>query len=118
MVQFFKRQLLVLLGFIFIVLFSFDARSTHILGGEVYYDSLGNGFYKVTFEIYRDCNSATAYDNPLVYTVFYGDGTYFNEFVVDLNSSSILPIVYDDPCVTPPNNICVEKWILGIMELR
>ncbi|NBN99645.1 MAG: hypothetical protein EBV19_10475, partial [Flavobacteriia bacterium] len=111
MVQFFKRQLLVLLGLIFIVLFSFDARSTHILGGEVYYDSLGNGFYKVTFEIYRDCNSATAYDNPLVYTVFYGDGTYFNEFVVDLNSSSILPIVYDDPCVTPPNNICVEKGI-------
>ena len=26
-------------------------------------------------------------------------------------SSAILPIVYDDPCVTPPNNICVEKGI-------
>ncbi|MFM2037263.1 MAG: hypothetical protein RL432_202 [Bacteroidota bacterium] len=111
MFQFINRQIPVLLGLIFIGLFSFDARSTHILGGEVYYDSLGNGFYKVTFEIYRDCNSATAYDNPLVYTVFYGDGTYFNEFVVDLYSSAILPIVYDDPCVTPPNNICVEKGI-------
>lgn len=111
MFQFINRQLPVLLGLIFIGLFSFDARSTHILGGEIYYDSLGNGYYKVTFEIYRDCNSATAYDNPLVYTVFYGDGTYYNEFVVDLNSSSILPIVYDDPCVTPPNNICVEKGI-------
>lgn len=111
MVQFYKRFLQLVLGFIFIGAISFDARSTHILGGEVYYDSIGNGFYKVTFEIYRDCNSATAYDNPLIYTVFYGDGTYFNEFVVDLNSSSILPIVYDDPCVTPPNNICVEKGI-------
>jgi gliding motility-associated-like protein len=111
MAQFFKFRFSVFLWLMFIGFFSFDARSTHILGGEVYYDSLGNGFYKVTFEIYRDCNSATAYDNPLVYTVFYGDGTYFNEFVVDLNSSSILPIVYDDPCVTPPNNICVEKGI-------
>lgn len=72
MVQFINRPLPVLLGLIFIGLFSFDARSTHILGGEIYYDSLGNGFYKVTFEIYRDCNSATAYDNPLVYTVFTG----------------------------------------------
>lgn len=111
MVQFFKHRVPFCLLFLFIGVFSFDAKATHILGGEVYYDSLGNGFYKVTFEIYRDCNSATAYDNPLVYTVFYGDGSYFNEFVVDLNSSSILPIVYDDPCVTPPNNICVEKGI-------
>jgi gliding motility-associated-like protein len=111
MAKLFKVRFSVFLWLIFMGVFSFDARSTHILGGEIYYDSLGNGFYKVTFEIYRDCNSATAYDNPLVYTVFYGDGTYFNEFIVDLNASSILPIVYDDPCVTPPNNICVEKGI-------
>jgi hypothetical protein len=72
MFQFINRQIPVLLGLIFIGLFSFDARSTHILGGEVYYDSLGNGFYKVTFEIYRDCNSATAYDNPWFIRFFMG----------------------------------------------
>mgnify|MGYP003334466471 FL=1 len=52
---------------IFISIFSINySCATHILGGEIYYDSLGNGMYKITFEIYRDCNSATAYDNPLV----------------------------------------------------
>lgn len=88
-----------------------QCNATHILGGEIYYDSLGNNMYKVTLEIYRDCNSFTGYDNPLVYTVFNGDGSYYSEFVVDLLSSSILPILYDDPCVTPPNNICVEKGV-------
>lgn len=88
-----------------------QVKATHILGGEIYYDSLGNGFYKVTFEIYRDCNSLTAYDNPLVYTIFSGDGSYYGEYIVDLLNSSILPVVYDDPCVTPPDNICVEKGI-------
>jgi gliding motility-associated-like protein len=85
--------------------------ATHILGGEIYYDSLGNNMYKVTFEIYRDCNSATGYDNPLAYTVFSGDGSYYGEYVINLFSSNVLPIVYDDPCVTPPNNICVEKGV-------
>jgi len=102
-----------LLGFCFalICVLTNQVKATHILGGEIYYDSLGNGIYKVTFEIYRDCNSATAYDNPLVYTIFNEDGTFYSEEFVSLFSSSILPIVYDDPCVTPPNNICVEKGI-------
>lgn len=101
------------LGFCFLLICAFtnQAKATHILGGEIYYDSLGNGFYKVTFEIYRDCNSATAYDNPLVYTIFNEDGTFYSEEFVYLYSSAILPIVYDDPCVTPPDNICVEKGI-------
>lgn len=92
-------------------LLSNPVKATHILGGEIYYDSLGGGFYKITFEIYRDCNSATGYDNPLVYTIFYGDGSQYSEDMVPLFSSEILPIVYDDPCVTPPDNICVEKGI-------
>ena len=105
-----KNLLSLLLFFCGLFLFN-QARATHILGGEIYYDSLGNGSYKITFEIYRDCNSLTAYDDPLVYTIFSGDGSYYGEYVVSLLSSSILPVVYDDPCVTPPDNICVEKGI-------
>jgi len=35
--------------------FSFESKASHIIGGEIYYDSLGNNQYKVTIEIYRDC---------------------------------------------------------------
>lgn len=90
---------------------TFSAHATHIVGGEIYYDSLGNNQYKITFEIYRDCSSLTDYDNPLDYTVFYGDGTIWSQFSMPIFSRDILPIVYDDPCVTPPDDICIERAI-------
>lgn len=94
-----------------ILLSSFSAKATHIVGGEIYYDSLGNNQYKITFEIYRDCSSFTDYDNPLDYTIFYGDGTIWSQFSVMIFSRDTLPIVYDDPCVTPPDDICIERAI-------
>jgi gliding motility-associated-like protein len=101
-----------LIFFVLLTLFlSNQSFASHILGGEIYYDSLGNNQYKITIEIYRDCNSGTSYDNPLYYTVFLGDGSYFGEFDVALFSNQLLPVVYDDPCVTVPNNICVEKGV-------
>ena len=97
--------------FFFFIGFNSLSFASHILGGEIYYDSLGNNQYKITIELYRDCNSGTTYDNPLYYTVFLGDGSYFGEFDVALFSNQLLPVVYDDPCVTAPNNICVEKGL-------
>ena len=84
--------------------------ASHIVGGEVYYDSLGNDMYKVTFEIYRDC-SGSNFDNPLNYTVFNGDDSFFNMYTIPLPTPDTLPIVYDDPCVTPPNDICIERAV-------
>jgi gliding motility-associated-like protein len=103
------RQLFILLTLVFAV--SQQAQASHIIGGEIYYDSLGNNQYKITIEIYRDCNSFTDYDNPLNYTVFYANGAIFAQFPVSIFSRDTLPIVYDDPCVTPPNDICVERAI-------
>ncbi len=95
-----------------ILLCSFTSRATHIVGGEVYYDTLGNNMYKVTFEIFRDClNSSTPFDNPLEYTVFYGNGSLYSTYTIALPTPIVLPIIYDDPCVTPPTDICIERVI-------
>lgn len=95
-----------------LVLLSFSSNATHIVGGEVYYDSLGNDQYKITFEVYRDCTPGTAgYDNPLHYTVFYANGTVYSEFFINLPQPDTLPLVYDDPCVTPPDDVCIERAI-------
>ena len=84
----------------------------HIVGGEVYYDSLGNDTYRVTFEVYRDCAGVGApFDSPLQYTVFTASGSIFSTFAISVPVSDTLPIVYDDPCVTPPTDICVERAI-------
>jgi gliding motility-associated-like protein len=103
-----------LLLYVFLVLSIFttqESKASHIIGGEIYYDSLGNNKYKITFEIYRDCNSTTDYDNPLEYTIFNANGSIFDTISVYIFSRNILPIIYDDPCVTPPNDICVERAI-------
>jgi gliding motility-associated-like protein len=101
-----KRLLLALA-----LIISSSTFASHIVGGEVYYDSLGGDMYKVTFEIYRDCSSASGFDNPLNYTVFNADGTIFAQYAVNLPPTDTLPIIYDDPCVTPPAGVCVERAI-------
>lgn len=103
-----KRLLLGLLLFIAI-----NTNAAHIIGGEVYYDSLGNDQYQVTFEIYRDCNGfGAAFDNPLYFTVFdAATDAVYSTYTIYAPVPDTLPIVYDDPCVTPPNDICVERAI-------
>lgn len=108
-----KNYLFALLFFVL----SFVASASHIVGGEVYYDSLGNDQYRITFEVYRDCSGA-AYDSPLYFTVFHANGVQFNEFSIPLPIPDTLPIIYDDPCVTPPTDICIQRAIYtGIFTL-
>ena len=38
-----------------IVLSMLTARATHMSGGEIYWDCLGNNQYRITMVIYRDC---------------------------------------------------------------
>lgn len=103
------KNLLIAAIFVICSHFSF---ASHIVGGEIYYDSLGNNQYRVVIELFRDCqNSATPFDDPIQYTVFYANGTIWSTFSIALPTPEILPIVYDDPCVTPPNDICIERAI-------
>ncbi len=98
------------LPFCFFFLLSFYSHATHIVGGEIFYDSLGNNKYKITIEVYRDCNSSTTFDSPLNYTVFNPNGTIFNQFTVDFISiNPLIPI--PDPCVIVPEGVCIEKAI-------
>ncbi|NRA10608.1 MAG: gliding motility-associated C-terminal domain-containing protein [Crocinitomicaceae bacterium] len=94
----------------FLLTLGFQANATHIVGGEVYYDSLGNDQYLLTFEIYRDC-SGSGFDNPLDYTVFNADGSIYAVYTIALPTPDTLPVIYDDPCVTAPTDICIERAI-------
>ena len=99
---------IILITFLFLSYFS---NASHIVGGEVYYDSLGNNQYRIVFEIYRDCSGA-GYDNPMEYTIFNAnDNSIFTTRQIFLPIPDTLPIIYDDPCVTPPSDVCVERAI-------
>ena len=92
------------------ILVSSNLYASHIVGGEVYYDSLGNDMYSVTFEIYRDCDGSN-FDAPLWFTVFNSNGTIYSEYSIPIPVPDTLAVVYDNPCVTPPSDICIERAI-------
>lgn len=95
--------------FLFFLLVSSFSFATHIIGGELYYDNLGNGNYRITLEVYRDCfNGQAEFDNPLQFTVFNTDGSIFNVYNFNLISQTILPYETTDFCVIPPTDFCVE----------
>lgn len=85
------------------------ARASHIVGGDIYYDYLGNNQYLFTINLYRDCNSTGAqYDNPLSLGVFNAAGALIQNVQVTFPGSQQIPVVFNNPCVIPPNNICTE----------
>lgn len=97
---------LVLISFLFTGNIS---HASHIIGGEVYYDYLGNNQYKITIEIYRDCTSNMWYDSPLKYTVFHSNGTVFSEFTIPQFIITTTPVVYSNPCNLGAGETCIER---------
>ncbi|MEO0403241.1 MAG: PKD domain-containing protein, partial [Bacteroidota bacterium] len=93
-----------------------DALSTHLVGGEVYYEHMGNNVYGVTLKVYRDCSSNntnnTQYDQFASVGVFIGGGLY-EELVLDLEEAVVnfVPVVLENPCFSLPPDVCVEEAI-------
>jgi len=96
---------------IFLIISAFGARASHIVGGDIYYDYLGNNEYRFYISIYRDCNSTGAqFDSPLFLAV-YNNGNLIQNVAVPFPGDANVPVVFNNPCVTPPNNICTENAI-------
>ncbi|OFY99152.1 MAG: hypothetical protein A3K10_03275 [Bacteroidetes bacterium RIFCSPLOWO2_12_FULL_31_6] len=86
--------------------------ATHIVGGELYYQDLGNSQYQITLKLYRDCyNGLAPFDNPAY--VFVYDANFTLVQTIEMYNPVInnIPITSTDPCLTPPTNICVEEGV-------
>lgn len=85
------------------------ARASHIVGGDIYYDYLGNNNYRFVISVYRDCfSTGAAYDDPLYLGIYNSANTLIQSLAVPYPGSTVLPVVFNNPCVTPPSNICTE----------
>ncbi|MES2588744.1 MAG: PKD domain-containing protein [Bacteroidota bacterium] len=93
-------------------LFSLQLFASHIVGGDIYYEYLGNNNYKVQIIVYRDCNSTGAeYDSPLKLGVYDANNNLLESIDLNFPGSVVLPIVLNNPCVNPPTGICTERAI-------
>lgn len=89
------------------------ALATHIVGGELYYDCLGNNQYRITLKVYRDCgpNSQAPYDDPANVSVFGANNQLLQNLSINFPGSTNVPFVASNPCFQAPPNVCVEQAI-------
>jgi gliding motility-associated-like protein len=103
-----KRFLLLL----FLTLLSFKNFATHIVGGEIYYDYQGADNYKITLKVYRDCyNGIPPLDDPAAVFIFDASGNLMDSMQLISPIVTQLPPVINNPCFTPPTDVCVEEGI-------
>ncbi len=117
-----KRQLIKYCNCIVILFFLFNPFTnfaSHIVGGEMSYRCIGENNFEISLTIYRDCYNATQgtlFDNPASIGVF-GDndslildlmGLDSGQMLIPSTFSDTLDIILSDPCLFPPENICIE----------
>lgn len=91
----------------------FEAKATHILGGELYYTHLGGDQYEVVLMLFRDCeNSTTPFDDSLDIAIYDADSdTLVALPKFYLLQDTLLPGESNDPCVVPPPGLCVRRGL-------
>ena len=110
-----RRLLNASFALFFVFAFSFSAKASHIVGGEITYTKAATGGYVVSLTMYRDCSSPWNSNFPSVVTMRAYDAAtgvkLTNNFT--LTSDSVIPVPnnVNANCVTGLPSFCVEKRI-------
>lgn len=99
-----------------VALFLFELKphevdATHIVGGEMYYEYVGNSSYIITLVVYRDCYYGVPPFDPIASIgIFTGANTLYTELCLAVKpDSTTIPPVINSPCFVPPTNICYRR---------
>lgn len=81
------------------------------------YDDLGGGNYRITLKVYRDCfNGLAPFDgvpgaDPAYITVYDAAKNLIGLYNIGAPVISGVPAVINSPCITTPNNVCVQQGL-------
>jgi gliding motility-associated-like protein len=98
----------------FLLFFSAKMTATHIVGGEITYQCLGNDQYRVTLTVYRDCyNGQPNFDNPAIVGVYDASWALFKKLALVYNpaTNDTLEIQLSNPCLVAPPDVCVHRAV-------
>jgi len=109
------RSLLIIL----FVLFGIHGFSGHIIGGELFYDCLGGGNFRITLRMYRNCFSSGStgapFDNPATVSVFRtNSGQWIEDIQLNLPTEGSFAVNPNtiNPCYAAPPEVaslvCIE----------
>ncbi len=110
-----KHLLRGILSFLLFFICFFTANmtyATHIVGGEMTYECLGNDNYRITLKVYRDCiNGIPPYDYPAVVGVFDRNNNLVKTVEMTQVDSVTIPTILLDPCQVDAPDVCVSRAI-------
>lgn len=87
--------------------------ASHIVGGDISYDYLGNNQYRFYVSVYRDnLSGGAAFDSPLNFSVFRINGnTRYGDYEFTYTGFTNVPTNFNNPCGTAPTNIDTQNAI-------
>jgi gliding motility-associated-like protein len=92
--------------------------SAHIIGGEFSYECLGNGNYRFTLRLYRDCAGGGAlFDGApgapfdATVSIFGENNTLLANVFLSSPAMKNIPPLISNPCLTVPPGICVQEGV-------
>lgn len=100
--------------FLFLALLGSQAKATHIVGGEMFYDHIGGDSFKISLHTYIDCENGSELAlllDTIAHIGIFSAATraMIDTVVVDtLRSVDINDVNYN--CLIPPSNICVRQY--------
>jgi gliding motility-associated-like protein len=100
---------------IFSLFLSFSGKTTHIVGGEIYYEHLGNNRFKITMFVYRDCFLGQAeFDRFANISVYEDSNKLVRVLHPRLGEVTNLPSDIADSCYYVPSGVCVERAVYSL----
>lgn len=107
------RKLVNLFTLVTILCVTHSLNATHIVGGEMYYDYLGNNQYRITLKVYKDCSPGvtTPFDDPAYLTIFNSNNIPIQTLQLNLPPINNVPFTPGNPCFIAPPNVCVQEAI-------
>jgi gliding motility-associated-like protein len=102
--------------FVLFISFYQTAKGTHIVGGDLHYEYLGDNEYLIVLKVYRDCaTSSTDFDNPAAIGIYDDAGNLVENVEVLLADAIVsdVPVNLLLDCLTPPDGLCVKEAIFS-----
>lgn len=105
------NQSRVICAVIFLFAFAVNPlKAEHIIGGEIYYECVGEGSYLFTMKLFRDCNSTGAnFDEPGHFGVFNGNNQLLEIVQASVFDVQSINTSVASPCMVIPPDVCVEE---------
>lgn len=97
---------------LFLYLISNELSATHIVGGEMNYECLGDDQYRINLQIFRDCETGIPYfDRPASIGVFGSEDTLIYDLRMMPMGDDTLNPQLQNPCLVIPPTVCYHSTV-------